>query len=1009
MIKFCRLEVLVLAFALVPVAAVAQERGTVAGTVTEVNTQRPLPGVQVMVAGTQLGTLTNSEGRYIISNVPVGEREVRATLIGYGQATRAVVVEAGGTATADFQLQETAIALEGLYVTATGAVQRRRQAGNVVGSISTADVEMAAVSSVADLLTARTPGLTVQSAGGTTGTSQRIRIRGSNSVSLSNEPLVIIDGVRINNSADAMSIARGGQTTSRLNDLNPEEIERIEVLKGPSAAAMYGTAAANGVIQITTRRGRAGAPIWNLYTEGGYIWDPTDYPANYGRRNLASSSVQCTLFAISTGTCAEPDDELLVFSPMEAMSPFRNGSNLFGLDRAGSRNKVGASVTGGSDALAYFFSGDRENERGMYPNNDLGRTSLRGNVSVHVTENLDLAVTTSFVDSNVGLPTNDNDLNGQISGALLGRPVDDENLRGYAGSRPDQIQQRTTEQGVRRFTGGIQANYRPLPWLSLVAQQGLDALAIHDQSVQPAETVLSSAINRLGFRESNRAETVNINSNLGATASYRLSDRVTGETSAGIQYQREQFERTDALGRQLLPGTSRLPGTSAQFQVNEEFTDNRTIGAYLMQQFGLADRVFLTAALRGDDNSAFGSDFGLIVYPSVSASWVVAEEPWFPAGEAVTSVRLRTAFGTSGLRPSFRDAITFFEPVGATVDGQDVPAFTMGGLGDPNLKPEFSTEYELGLDAGFLKERVGIELTYYDKHSRDALVFRRLAPSVGAAQGNLGQFPTGRFENVGSVSNRGWEVLLTAHPVSTPAVTWRVTGSLSTNRNRLVELGEGIEPIIFGLGSTQRHVPGFPVGGYWHNRLIDFEDANGDGIIQHTEVVVSDTAEFLGSPNPTREFAVSTSATFFDRFRLAAQVDGKGGHVLNNSTRYFRCASAFVNCREAFDPTAPLEDQARAIAATQTGHDARGVYFEDASFVKLRELALTFMAPRTWSSRLGVQGLSLTVAGRNLHTWTDYTGFDPEMNFAGGANQTVSEFLTQPPVRQFTTRIDLSF
>jgi TonB-dependent starch-binding outer membrane protein SusC len=143
--------------------------------------------------------------------------------------------------------------------------------------------------------------------------------------------------------------------------------------------------------------------------------------------------------------------------------------------------------------------------------------------------------------------------------------------------------------------------------------------------------------------------------------------------------------------------------------------------------------------------------------------------------------------------------------------------------------------------------------------------------------------------------------------------------------------------------------------------------------------------------------------------RLNVHVDGKGGHVLNNSTRYFRCASAFVNCREAFDPTAPLADQARAIAATQTGQDARGTYFEDASFVKLREVALTLMAPRSWAQRMRVEGLSLTVAGRNLRTWTDYSGFDPEVNWAGGANQAVSEFLTQPPVRYFTTRINLNF
>jgi hypothetical protein len=184
-------------------------------------------------------------------------------------------------------------------------------------------------------------------------------------------------------------------------------------------------------------------------------------------------------------------------------------------------------------------------------------------------------------------------------------------------------------------------------------------------------------------------------------------------------------------------------------------------------------------------------------------------------------------------------------------------------------------------------------------------------------------------------------------------VRWDIQGTLSTNKNELLELGEGVEPIIFGLGAnTQRHTPGYPLGGYWDRRLVSFNDANNDGIIQHTEIVLRDEAEFIGNPNPGREFAIASTATFFDVVRLNISVDGKGDYVLNNSTRFFRCASAFVNCREAFDPTAPLEDQARAIA----GRTTRGVYFEDASFVKLREVALTLMAPQAWANRMRLSG-----------------------------------------------------
>jgi TonB-dependent starch-binding outer membrane protein SusC len=990
---------------LLPAALHAQERGTVTGTVTDAATQRPLSGVQVQVVGTQLGTITNQQGRFLVHNVPAGEREIRIIMMGYAQTFRTVTVVTGGTASVDVAVRETAIALEGLIVTASGETQRRREVGNVVGNINVADVELGAVASVAQLLTARSPGVTVVSASGTTGGSQRIRIRGSNSVSLSNEPLLIIDGVRVNNSAEAMGFGVGGQTVSRMNDLNPDEIEGIEILKGPAASAMYGTAAANGVIQITTRQGRAGATRWNVYTEGGYVWDPTEYPANYGWQAAGSTSLQCTLYRISTGSCTR-EGELLVFSPLDAADPFRNRGNLLGVDRAGTRSKVGASVAGGTDAFTYFFSADREGELGVYPNNDLARLNLRANTTARLRDDLDLSLSTGWAQTRIAMPQNDNNLLGQLGGALLGRPVDDPDRRGFAGDHPDRLQQLDFRQGVRRFTGGLNASYRPLSWLALVGQAGIDGIFAHDAATMPANVIRSSALNLLGFRGSNRGETVNYNLSAGGTASYGVMRDVAGQTSLGVQYQRELFERTDAFGRQLLPGTGRLPGTSAQFAVSEAYQDNRTIGAYAQQQLSWRDRVFVTGALRGDDNSAFGSDFGLVLYPSVSTSWVVAEEPWFPEQDVVSSLRVRAAFGTSGLRPSFRDAITFFMPVGATVDAQDVPAFTIGGLGDPRLEPERTREYEAGLDIGLLDERAGIEVTYYDKRSKDALVFRRLAPSVGGATGDLGQGATGRFENIGVVSNTGWELLLRAQPLSLRRLRWELQGTFATNRNRLVELGEGIEPILFGLGGgTQRHTPGYPVGGYWDRRLVGWADANGDGVIQHTEVTLSETAEFIGNPNPGREFALSSTATFFDRVRVSATLDGKGDYVLNNSTRYFRCVSAFVNCREAFDPTAPLEDQARAIA----GVTSRGVYFEDASFVKLREVALTLMAPQSLNRRLGIEGLSVTIAGRNLHTWTDYSGFDPELNFAGGSNQTVSDFNTQPQVRYFTTRLNLSF
>ncbi|HET9441382.1 MAG TPA: SusC/RagA family TonB-linked outer membrane protein [Longimicrobiales bacterium] len=1005
-----RLLLLGVCFTLVsaPVSLSAQQRGTVTGTVVDVATQRPLVGAQVQVLGTQLGTVTNQQGRFVIANVPIGTREVRVTILGFTQATQSVQVTADAPATVTLAVRETAIAVEGVYVTASGETQRRREAGNTVGNINPADLELTSINNVAQLLTARTPGVTVISSSGTTGGSQRIRIRGSNSVSLSNEPLLIVDGVRLNNSAESNSFGVGGQTISRLNDLNPDEIENVSILKGPAAAAMYGTAAANGVIQITTKRGRAGSPRWSLVAETGVLWDPTEYPINYGWRGTlpnGTANNQCTLFRISTNACVRTG-ELLTFSPLDAATPFRNADNFLGKDRAGTQNKLGLSVAGGSETFTYFVSGDRETELGNYPNNEQERLNLRANIAARLRDNFDLTITTGWTNNYIALPQNDNNLLGQVAGALLGNAVDDTIRRGYAGDSPDRLAQLKIDQDVRRFLGGLNANFRPLQWLSLIAQGGIDGLFRSDGSTLPANTIRSSALNLLGFRGSNRAQFINYNLSLGATASHPLNADVTAQTSTGVQFQREELQRTDAFGRQLLAGTERLSGTSSQFAVDELYEDNRTIGVYVQEQLGYKDRLFLTLAARGDDNSAFGADFGLVVYPSASASWVMSEEAWFPEQNVVNSFRVRTALGTSGLRPTFRDAISFFTPVSAAVNATDVPAFTVGGIGDPSLKPEFTREIEAGFDVGLLQDRLGAEVTYYNKRSRDALIFRPLAPSVGAARGTLGNLATGRFENIGKVSNTGWEVLVRAQALNLRNVRWELQGTFSNNNNKLVELGEGVTPIIFGLGAnTQRHTTGFPIGGYWDRRMTSFDDANSNGIIEPSEVVLTDTAEFIGNPNPGREYAFATTLTLFELAKVNVTIDGKGDYVLNNSTRFFRCASAFVNCREAYDASAPLEDQARAIAAATT----RGVYFEDASFVKLREVSLTLMAPTSWNERLRVNGLSITFAGRNLKTWTDYTGFDPELNWAGGSNQSVSDFLTQPQLRYFTTRVNLNF
>ena len=970
------------------VASGAAQQGSIAGRVTHRVTQQPVAGAEVLVLGTNLASRTRQDGQYRIASVAPGRYTLQVRLIGYATVSQPVSVAAGETAAVDFVLSEAAVPLEAVVVTATGAEQLRRELGHSVVTIdATKTVEEAAPTNLADLLNARAPGVQVLPSGGTTGTGSRIRIRGSSSLSLSNEPIIVVDGIRVENGATgqtATSIGVGGQTPSRLNDLSPDDIESIEIVKGPSAAALYGTDAANGVIQIRTKRGRPGPTKWSAFVEGGALNDITAWPANY--TSVTNTGASCTLTQSVTGATPCVIDTLRVFNPLEVNSPFQTGS----------RQQYGVSASGGSEVTTFFLSGDFEREKGVYHPNDLRRTSLRANLHHTASRLLDIAVSTGYTSSNLGLPQNDNNSAGIASSGLLGSANGSNGRLGYGFLTPVQAFNIFVDQAVERFTGSVNANFRPTSFLTLRAVAGTDVTNRFDQqTISPGLVPLNQ--NTLdGQRNSNRAQIFNYTANFTATSSFRLSPIVTSNTSAGMQFFKDVFAVTLASGRKLVGGTTSLAGVVVP-TVSENTDKFVTLGGYVEEQVGIGDRLFFTGALRGDDNSAFGANFNFITYPKLSGSWVVSEEPFFPRWSFLSSLRVRAAWGKSGRQPGPTDAVAFYSPVAVATNSTDAPGITDSSLGNANLKPEKTREYEAGLDADLWHERLHVEFTYYDKNSRDALIARRLAGSLGVS--------TTRFENLGEVSNKGVEISLNAQVLNTPNLTWSVTASAWGNRNRLIDLGPGITPIIFGLGgATQRHQPGYPLGGYW-GRSYTFNDANGDGIITASEVTVAAAETYQGTPFPTHGGTFSTEIGFLKHFRLYGLLDGRLGNRLDNSTEQFRCLLGI--CRGRRDRTAPLAEQGRAVAAVSYGLETG--YFEDASFVKLRELSLTYFAPAEIARHVGASGLSVTVTGRNLVTWTNYSGIDPELNDAGQSNFNTAEFLTQPPVRYFIARINLTF
>lgn len=1011
--------------ALLAVSTAAEaQRGTIAGRVTDQASGNPVAGAKLQVLGTTATATTAQDGQFTLRFVPAGDRDVRIVAIGYGAKRAQVNVQSGETTTLNVPLAQTVVQLEEIVTTAAGE-QNKAVLGHSIGTIR-ADSVVAYTGgrNVTDLLVGKEAGVQVLSSSGTTGAGTRIRIRGASSVSLTNEPIVFIDGIRVGPIGTASStLGTGGQAPSRLDDLTPEEIESVEIVKGPSAATLYGTEAANGVLLFRTKRGRPGPARWNIGIEQGMITDANAYPDNYTSFRAGAATRQtCLLRDLAAGACTQ--DSVTTFNALENAATTSIAS--------GYRSRYNLNVGGGSDAVTYFVSGLYQTDNGtlklnqgeqdrlitargveelpdevIRPNN-LQKTGLRANLTARVANRGEILVSAGYVSSVTRFPQNDNNVLGYLPSGYFGRGSvsDTSSLNangvpngGYGFFRAGEIFSLLRKQNVERFTGGVIGNFAPAPWLTTKAVVGYDITNRTDISFDPTNLGPNFSSVIIGNKIDNRAAIKAYTVDVGASGLAQLSRDIRSRTSVGGQYFKDVFFLNQAQGQGLTFGSADIDG-AAILTASQTTTDVRTIGVYVEQEFAWRDRLYLVGAVRVDDNSSFGNDFNTIVYPKVSGSYFISEEPWFPQSGVISQLRFRGAYGQSGRQPSATDGLFFVAPTSSAVDNVSTPAVTFqgGGAGLAGLKPERSKELELGFDIALFESRLGIEFTYFNKLTSDALINRILPPSAGG--------PNQRFENLGSTRNYGIEAAITGQILRTRSFLWEATLAGSLLKNNLRSLGPDVPPILIG---NQRQVPNYPLGGYW-DRDFSFNDANGDGIIAQNEVVVGDTAVYRGPSVPTREFSFRTSASFGGgAWRIGAQFDYRGGHKLFNNTEAFRCTATGNNCRGIHDPTAPLEEQARAIVRRFHSSQSTMGYIEPADFLKFRELSLSYRVPTSFAGTFGSRGMLITLAGRNLFTITDYTGLDPEVQSAGQNNFTSSDFLTQPQVRTFVFRASLEY
>lgn len=1045
-----------LAIALLPAGLYAQGDGTITGVIIDQATQQPVPGAQVVVVGTQRGSMTDEQGRFSISGVPAGSYEIRARRVGYAPIVVRVTVAAGGTETANFALATSATMLDEVVVNSvTGQEQRRVEVGVNTGNVNVGDLNKGPITKFTDVLQGRVPGVMVQGAVGTTGGSQRVRIRGANSLSLSNEPLYYVDGVQVSNGRGGFAL--GGQDYSRISDLNPDEIENIEVLKGPAASALYGSAAANGVVLVTTKRGRPGRTVWRMYAEGAQMEDKNDYPLNYAALttftpgepyyDIDNGGILNTrnLFGATSGApydicpnyraaiavndtvlgqvrCAQ--DVVLSFDQFRdaRTTPFQSGS----------RGKVGMNVSGGSEALTYFISGDREKENGVLRPNDLTRTSIRTNVNARLGSRANAGINAAYIQTSTKRISNDNSIFSPLINALLGTaeylPGMESDTVGEAGGRigsyfgyNTQDQRKVVaKQSLDRFIVGSNVNFTPIPWLRLNGNGGLDYYGRFDQFTMNPNVLPLAESYILGFRQAARASNYIWTANGSGTATFSLTPTILSNTTLGGSYQRALFQNNECYGEGIPAGTASCAATTSKFEVGEEQTDQKTIGMFARQEVAISDRLFLAGSVRADNNSGLVRDIsGLSWYPSFNASWVISSERFFPLTNVVSQLRLRAGWGQAGQRPGFGDAETFFAPQAVRAGGVELPALTLTRTGNPTLKVERTTEIEGGFDVGLLEDRITADFTAFRRVATDALISRNIAPSAGLT--------ASVFQNLGRVRNWGTEMGLGAKVFEIQRVRLDTRVTATTLRNRIEVLGEGIAPIQFNRG-RQQHREGFPTGAFFA-LPVKYNDADGNGLLSREEVSVDsarrlivpdlingglDTlnTSYVGPQLPTNTQTFNLELTLFRSFTVSTLFERRAGHKQLNETEFFRCRQqaglAFHSqCGALSNPNASLREQAAFIGAQFLSATPFG-YIEDADFVKWRELSLRFGVPESLGARFpALSGASISLSGRNLKTWTDYSGLDPEINESGGGtNFTQGEFNTQPPVRVYSIRFD---
>lgn len=924
--------------------AAAQQTGTVTGTVTEAQTARPLVGAQITVTGTQTGTLTNADGEFLLTGVRAGTREIRVQMLGYSGVTEEVEVRPGATVSVNFQLDETAIALDEVVVTGQSRQTRRREVATSVASVDAAELEDAPISTVADMLQGRNPGVTVLPGGGKVGQGTKVVLRGPSSLSQGVEPLIYVDGVRMDNST-ATGVFTGGEGWTGLDDINPEDIERIEIVKGAAAATLYGTEASAGVIQIFTKRGRQNTQTWNYSSEYGVANSPQDWW------------------------------DVSVYSDWFYNEYVNNNAQ---------QQQQQLSTSGGQEGFSYYASGTYRTQDGLLPGNSTDYKAFRGNLQLFPRSDLVLNIGTGYSDRFVAMPQDANNIYGYGINALTAGP------RGLF-MPVEEIPLIDVGLNSRRFTGNVTGEYTPAEWFNSRITLGADIAGMDNTELHPYG---GNDSNPFGRKSNYRRDASTLTADIASIFTFPLSEQINSTTMVGFQANQKTVGASEAFGQEFpVPGLTTV--SSAAITSGWEYRNvTKTAGFVFQQDIGLWERLFLNAGFRADGHSAFGEEAGYAFYPKGGISYVVSDHDFFP--DLFDSFRVRGAYGTAGRQPGAFDAVRTWSATSA-IDG--VPAVTPSNIGNAELGPEISHEFEAGFDASALDGRLGVEFTWYNQRTEDALLPVSYPPSEG--------FVGSQLENVGEIQNQGIEIAVDGTIIDTENFSWRANAQLAKFENEVTDLNDIPELYQHWTQVTRE---GYPVASFFGDRFV-MEDG---------EVVVAED-DFIGPPFPTQTFQMGMDFSLWDSFTIRGLVDHAGGHFVESSTVRWLTQTNVPNGDEIVDESLwgtsvaswchdsgdPLSE---AMCEEPWPASGRGNVVRPADYWKLRELTVNYRIPESLYASFGLDNARVYFTGRNLWRHVkDHMLMEPESNYSTGRDLSQQDYFNTPIPRQFILGLRVGF